>query len=360
MMISRVDAPDVPDLRPALRLARPAQSLADLQEHRAARAAARGRRAAPHQSPATAGLGRPRRPRRADPAPAGKAADAPAGHARHRAAVAPPPGHPEMDLPEPDGTAAGQRRDHRADRAARHREHRLGVPADPRRAAQARPPGRRIHDPPRPQGTADPSRAEATHRYHLAAVPARPSCDDARHGLLSRGLRGDAPPPVLPVRDGGRQPLRAHPRGDRQPGRAVDHPADPQSPDGPRRPRRGLPVPGPRPGRAVHRIVRRGPGQRRYRGREDPAPEPSGERLCRKVRAHRPDRGHRPDADLRRTAPADGPDRVCPAHYNGRRPHRSRQLRPPRPDHPAADLSQQRIKRRAVLGGLLNEYERAA
>ena len=27
------------------------------------------------------------------------------------------------------------------------------------------------------------------------------------------------------------------------------------------------------------------------------------------------------------------------AHYNGRRPHRSRQLRPPRPDHPVADLS---------------------
>jgi len=27
------------------------------------------------------------------------------------------------------------------------------------------------------------------------------------------------------------------------------------------------------------------------------------------------------------------------AHYNGRRPHRSRQLRPPRPDHPPADLS---------------------
>jgi putative transposase len=48
------------------------------------------------------------------------------------------------------------------------------------------------------------------------------------------------------------------------------------------------------------------------------------------------------------------------AHYNRRRPHRSRQLRPPRPDHPAADLSQQRIKRRLVLGGLTNEYERAA
>ena len=47
-------------------------------------------------------------------------------------------------------------------------------------------------------------------------------------------------------------------------------------------------------------------------------------------------------------------------HYNGRRPHRSRQLRPPRPDHPPADLSQERIQRRPVLGGLINEYQRAA
>ena len=48
------------------------------------------------------------------------------------------------------------------------------------------------------------------------------------------------------------------------------------------------------------------------------------------------------------------------AHYNGRRPHRSRQLRPPRPDHPPADRSYERIRRRPVLGGLINEYERAA
>jgi transposase InsO family protein len=48
------------------------------------------------------------------------------------------------------------------------------------------------------------------------------------------------------------------------------------------------------------------------------------------------------------------------AHYNGRRPHRSRQLRPPRPDHPVADLSQAQIQHRPVLGGLLSEYERAA
>ena len=48
------------------------------------------------------------------------------------------------------------------------------------------------------------------------------------------------------------------------------------------------------------------------------------------------------------------------AHYNGRRPHRGRHLRPPRPDHPVADLSRKRIQRRPVLGGLINEYERAA
>jgi transposase InsO family protein len=47
-------------------------------------------------------------------------------------------------------------------------------------------------------------------------------------------------------------------------------------------------------------------------------------------------------------------------HYNGQRPHRGRQLRPPRPDHPVADLSRKRIQRRPVLGGLINEYERAA
>jgi len=47
-------------------------------------------------------------------------------------------------------------------------------------------------------------------------------------------------------------------------------------------------------------------------------------------------------------------------HYNGRRPHRSRQLCPPQPDHPVADLSRKRIERRPVLGGLINEYERAA
>jgi putative transposase len=47
-------------------------------------------------------------------------------------------------------------------------------------------------------------------------------------------------------------------------------------------------------------------------------------------------------------------------HYNGRRPHRARDLRPPQPNHHVADLSHERIKRRPILGGLINEYERAA
>jgi putative transposase len=47
-------------------------------------------------------------------------------------------------------------------------------------------------------------------------------------------------------------------------------------------------------------------------------------------------------------------------HYNGRRPHRARELRPPQPTHPVVNLNYERIKCRSVLGGLINEYERAA
>jgi transposase InsO family protein len=47
-------------------------------------------------------------------------------------------------------------------------------------------------------------------------------------------------------------------------------------------------------------------------------------------------------------------------HYNGRRPHRARDLCPPQPTYLVADLNQERITRRPILGGLINEYERAA
>jgi putative transposase len=47
-------------------------------------------------------------------------------------------------------------------------------------------------------------------------------------------------------------------------------------------------------------------------------------------------------------------------HYNGRRPHRALRLLPPRSDHPGPDLDHGRIRRRPILGGLINEYDRAA
>ncbi len=47
-------------------------------------------------------------------------------------------------------------------------------------------------------------------------------------------------------------------------------------------------------------------------------------------------------------------------HYNGHRPHRARQLQPPRPDHPIPAIPAQQIRRRTVLGGLLNQYQPAA
>jgi putative transposase len=60
------------------------------------------------------------------------------------------------------------------------------------------------------------------------------------------------------------------------------------------------------------------------------------------------------------TARTEVTDRMLIFGERHLRPHRSRQLRPARPDHPVADLSQEQIKCRPVLGGLINEYERAA
>ena len=48
------------------------------------------------------------------------------------------------------------------------------------------------------------------------------------------------------------------------------------------------------------------------------------------------------------------------AHYNAKRPHRALQLRPPRPRVPAPEPVYGGIRRRPVLGGLINEYETAA
>ena len=48
------------------------------------------------------------------------------------------------------------------------------------------------------------------------------------------------------------------------------------------------------------------------------------------------------------------------AHYNTGRPHRTLQLRPPRPEAPVPEPVHGRIRRRPILGGLINQYESAA
>ena len=51
---------------------------------------------------------------------------------------------------------------------------------------------------------------------------------------------------------------------------------------------------------------------------------------------------------------------ACGAHYNARRPHRALRLRPPRPTSLVPGPDHGRIRRRPILGGLINEYEAAA
>jgi hypothetical protein len=206
----------------------------------------------------------------------------------------------------------------------------MGVQEDPGRAAETRPPGQRVHHPPCPEGAEDPSGTATEHGHDVAEVPAHPGSHDARHRLLPRRLRGDPAAAVLPVRHGDRQPVRARPRDHRQPGRAVDHTADPQPADGSRGPRRMLPVPDPRPGRSVHRIVRRGPGRRRHRSREDPPQSPRAnayaERFVLTARKEVTDQMLIFGQRHLRTILAQ-----YASHYNGRRPHRSLSLHPPAP-----------------------------
>ena len=51
---------------------------------------------------------------------------------------------------------------------------------------------------------------------------------------------------------------------------------------------------------------------------------------------------------------------VYAAHYNTQRPHRALLLRPPRRRSPVPEPVYGKIRRRPILGGLINEYEPAA
>jgi putative transposase len=335
-MISRVPQSALPDLHAGLRLACAARPLVGLQKRRAARAAARGRGAAPHQSAVPLDW--------ADRAVLAALIRLLPGKLRMHRLITPgtvlrwhrrlvtrtwtypnrtgrPPVSAEItaliERLATENTGWGYQR---IQGELLKLGHQVGA-STIRRVLKA------LKIPPAPKRHTD-----TTWRQFL-----RPGIDDARRGLPSRGLRNDAPAPVMLVRYRSRQPLHPHSRGHRAPGRAMDHTADPQSPDGPRRSRLGLPVPGPRPGRAVHRIVRRGPGQHGQRSPEDPAPESPrdayAERFVLTARTEVTDRMLMFSERHLRLVLAK-----YEAHYNGRRPQGSRQLRPPRPDYPVADL----------------------
>ncbi len=85
------------------------------------------------------------------------------------------------------------------------------------------------------KAAADTTSTGPGHRHHMATVPAHPSVNDTGLRLFPRGLRSHTPADLRLLRLGSAQQVRASLGYDHEPGRPVDHPADPQPGDGPRR-----------------------------------------------------------------------------------------------------------------------------
>lgn len=214
MIVRRVVSPVLPDLHSAPGLADIAGPLAGGQGRRTARPAPRGRCVAPHDAPATSGLGRPRDhaglARLLPTALRGHRLITPGALLRwHRRLIAQkwtyPHGSGRPSLS--DGIAALIERMatenptwgyQRIQGELRKLDHRVGALDDPQGAHE----------------TADTARAGTTHRHDLAPVPPCPGIDHAGHGLLPRRLRRHTPTDLLAVRDRSPQPLRPHPRHD--------------------------------------------------------------------------------------------------------------------------------------------------
>ncbi|MFE2448612.1 integrase core domain-containing protein [Streptomyces sp. NPDC059426] len=135
----------------------------------------------------------------------------------------------------------------------------------------------------------------------------------------------------------------------------MGHPTRPQSAHGPRRQGRVLPVPHPRPGQQVHRRVRRRLRRQRHSRHPNSVASPRSnafaERWIRTARAECTDRLLITGERHLRTVLTQYAE-----HYNAGRAHRSLDLRAP-DDHPSViPLPAAAVRRRQLLGGLLNEY----
>jgi putative transposase len=259
--------------------------------------------------------------------------------------VASPLGRQEVDLPEPDWAAAGQRRDHLAYRAARFREPLLGYQRIQGEllkighrvsASTIRRVLRQLTIPPAPRRHTDP-----TWRQFLRTQASTMLAVDFFHVDCAVTLQRLY---CLFVIEIGSRHVRV-----------LGVTAHPDGPWTTQQARNLLLDLGDRAA-GFRFLVRDRAGQ--FTASFDAVPADAGievvkipplspranafaERFVRTVRAEVTDRMLITGPRHLRAVLADHS-----RHYNGRRPHRGRQLRPPSPDHAVADLTVERIHRR--------------
>jgi putative transposase len=290
-----------------------------------------------------------------------RTAQAPRRHPGDAAGLVPQAAEQEVDLPAPARPPTGRCGHPRPGRAPRTRRPPLGPSPRPRRTPWSRPPARRGHDRPHPGcGRLPPGAPPGG--PDLAGVSARPGPGHAGRGLLSPRHRWPAPA-LRAVRGGGRHSRRAHSRRHRASHRAWTA----------RQARNLLIDLGERAG-SFRFLVR--DRDARYTAAFDavfdsadvkiaqiPARSPRANAICERwVGSARRECTDRllilGEAHLRAVLAA------YVRHYNGHRPHWARSQRPPsveaatRPAIP--DTSDHRVRRTPILGGLINEYHRAA